>query len=66
MKFNRCPLRLITEKSGRYIEAYRFFLKGYLPNDGGWKDQPAKFLDAVNVIEQELGKIETSRNKNNN
>lgn len=39
-----------------YIQAYNMFDKGYLPNAGGWLDQPVKFLMAMNMIEEELGK----------
>ena len=55
-KFSRCPLKMITRQSMQYIKAYNMFDKGYLPNAGGWLNQPVKFLMAINVIEEELGK----------
>ena len=47
---------MITRQSMQYIKAYNMFDKGYLPNAGGWLNQPIKFLMAINVIEEELGK----------
>ena len=47
---------MITRQSMQYIKAYNMFDKGYLPNVGGWLNQPVKFLMAINVIEEELGK----------
>ena len=39
-----------------YLRAYFFFEKGYLPNAGGWLDQPAKFVQAMVVIEREVAR----------
>ena len=57
-EFQRCPLRLITSQSIEYIRAYKFFSKGYLPNPGGWLEQPVKFITAMEIIERELDKID--------
>ena len=45
---------MVTAKSGKYIQAYNMFDKGYLPNAGGWLNQPVKFLKAMDVIEGEI------------
>lgn len=37
-----------------------FFIKGYLPNPGGWLDQPAKFVEAVVLIEREIARMKES------
>jgi len=51
IKVNRCPMRMITGKTMAYIEAYHAYRSGFLPNPGGWLDQPIKFLEAMRVIE---------------
>jgi len=55
-KFQRCPLKIVTIQSLRYIEAYNFYEKGYLPNTGGWLDQSAKLLKAIKVISNRINK----------
>ncbi len=52
--FQRCPVRLVTRQSVEYLRAYRMFDRGYLPNQGGWLEQPAKFIEAMEVIEREV------------
>ena len=58
--FQRCPLRVVTKQSKEYIEAYKLFKMGYLPRGGGWIHESQKFLDAMNVIETEVHKLEHS------
>jgi hypothetical protein len=36
------------------LNAYLFFEKGYLPNPGGWLEQPLKFIQAIKIIEREI------------
>jgi hypothetical protein len=33
------------------------FDRGYLPNAGGWLEQPAKFIDAMMIISKEIQAI---------
>jgi hypothetical protein len=56
-EFLRCPRSMVTVKSIGYLYAYIFFEKGYLPNPGGWLAQPLKFVQAIQVIEQEIAKL---------
>jgi hypothetical protein len=56
-EFSRCPRALVTEKSFEYLNAYFFFEKGYLPNPGGWMDQPVKFIEAIVVMAYEFIRI---------
>jgi hypothetical protein len=58
LNFTRCPLKIVTSVSLEYLRAYRYFSKGYLPDEGGWRDQSAKFLHAMDIIDSELGKIQ--------
>ncbi|MBI5872992.1 MAG: hypothetical protein HZB36_02480 [Candidatus Omnitrophica bacterium] len=54
--FQRCPLKLVTEKSFKYIEAYNFYKGGFLPNPGSWMEQPVKFIEAVSFIQGLINK----------
>jgi len=63
MKFNRCPLRLITQQSADYLEAYSFFNSGYLPNEGGWMGQSVKFIKAMRIIQSEVIRVQENRMK---
>jgi hypothetical protein len=56
-EFSRCPRSLVTIKSIEYLNAYIFFTKGFLPNPGGWLEQPLKFIQAMRLIEQEIIKL---------
>jgi hypothetical protein len=60
-EFSRCPRSLITIKSIEYLNAYIFFEKGFLPNPGGWLDQPLKFIQAMRVIAAEVIKIKEEK-----
>jgi len=60
-EFSRCPRSLITIKSIKYLNAYIFFEKGFLPNPGGWLDQPLKFIQAMRVIASEVIKIKEEK-----
>ena len=53
-EFRRCPRKLVARASIEYLNAYLFFDKGYLPNPGGWLDQPLKFIQAMKIIEREI------------
>jgi len=60
---NRCPVRLVTKSSLMLIEAFLYFKQGFLPNAGGWMDQPAKLFEAFEVIEGESRKIQEKKEK---
>ncbi len=50
----RCPLKLITHISKRFLRFYRFMEKGFLPNPGGILDQPNRFIEAISVIDDAI------------
>ncbi len=50
-KFSRCPKKVATRWSYEYIQAYNFYKGGFLPNKGGWMEQPVKFIAAVMFID---------------
>jgi hypothetical protein len=53
-EFSRCPRGLVTINSIEYLNAYIFFKQGFLPNPGGWLEQPLKFIQAIRIIEREI------------
>jgi len=63
---NRCPAKQITRKSIKLLEAFLYYKQGYLPNAGGWMDQPAKLFEAFEVVEAELDKIRDRKEKEGN
>lgn len=50
----RCPLKLVTHISKRFLRFYRFMEKGFLPNPGGILDQPNRFIEAISVIDDAI------------
>lgn len=51
----RCPMSYITAKEELYLELYLQWEKGYLPNAGGWLDQPFKYAQAMILIDNLIG-----------
>ena len=45
------------------MRAYRRYEKGFLPDEGGWQDQSAKFNDVVDIIEKESAAIARKNKK---
>ncbi|MEI8350096.1 MAG: hypothetical protein WCI77_08070 [Candidatus Omnitrophota bacterium] len=65
IKFQRCPKKIVNYEVNIYFQAYRRFQQGFLPNSGGWIEQPAKFNDIIDILEAEFDAIEQeSRSKN--
>ena len=62
-RYTGCPFKLVTKQSALILKAFQWYQKGYLPNAGTWLDQPAKLLDAFEIIERELHSIEIERKK---
>ena len=60
---SRCPVKIVTKISMKLIETFLYFKQGFLPNAGGWMDQPAKLFEAFEVIEAEARKIQESKEK---
>jgi len=65
-EYQGCPFKIVTRASADFIRAFNFYELGYLPNAGGWLDQPAKMLDAFEVITKELKKIEEEKMRKRN
>ena len=63
-ELDRCPLRCITIDVRYSLMAYKRYEKGYLPNEGGWCDQGAKFNEIMDIIDTEVGMIQREAEKN--
>jgi hypothetical protein len=50
----RCPLTLITPISWDLIKAYNLYEKGFLPNGKGWIEESQKFIEAMQIVENEF------------
>jgi hypothetical protein len=61
--YKGCPFKLLTLETANYLKAYNYYRRGYLANPGGWLEQPAKMLDAFEVIDKEHEKIELEKEK---
>jgi hypothetical protein len=53
-KFYRCPLRLLTPETAKFIKYYKLFKQGFLPVEGGLLNQGNTFLQAIEVFNNEL------------
>jgi len=56
--YNTCLLPMITKFSALMLKLYGHYKKGLLPFRGGAMEQPNCYLDAMQVIETWLAKIE--------
>lgn len=57
-----CPAKSITPYISEYINAYYFFKNGFLPNTGGWLEQPLKFNEVIVLIDRYFKKFSEKEN----
>jgi hypothetical protein len=57
-RITRCPLVYVGDTEQAYLQAYYEYKNGFLPNSGGWLDQPAKFSKIVAAIEKIVAQME--------
>ena len=43
------------------MRAYLYYKDGYLPAAGGWMDQSAKFIEAMEIIETEIENVKKEK-----
>jgi hypothetical protein len=55
--WTRCPLKIVTNQSVEYLNAYKLYKNGLLPMSGGWMSQAQSFIEAIGIIEMEIGKF---------
>jgi len=49
-KSRTCPRRLITPESWRWIGLFTLYQAGHLAESGGTSDQPARYIQAMRLI----------------
>ena len=59
----RCPLTFITPISWDLIKAYGLYEKGFLPNGNAWLAESHKFIQAMQVIDNEFIKWRNAETK---
>lgn len=52
---------MLDERSVAMIEVYMAYKKGFLPNAGGWLDQPIRFSRSMSVIEDYSAKMQEEK-----
>lgn len=62
-KLRRCPVKVVTNDGLEYMTAYKFYKQGQLPMAGGWMDQAQPFLEAMEVIDEQVANIEAEVKK---
>lgn len=60
-RVNRCPLKLATDITHRYIEAYGFYRKNMLPNGVSYLNESQKYIEAMNVLDNEYSRLESEQ-----
>ncbi len=65
-QYRGCPFKIVKRQSANFLRAFQFYKQGYLPNAGTWLDQPAKLIDAFEVIDKALQSLEIEREKRRN
>lgn len=61
----RCPQQYVGAQELMLLEAYAQYKNGYLPNAGGWIDQPMKFIEALKVIERYITRLQELKDRSN-
>ncbi len=56
-----CLLPMMTDLSREMLRWRALYHDGFLPMPGGAQDQPAVFLDALNIIDATIAEIENDR-----
>jgi hypothetical protein len=49
-EITKCPMKFVSEFDSFRIEAFTQYKNGFLPDEGGWLDQPMKFIQLMGLI----------------
>lgn len=49
-----CPRRLVSEDSNEWVALYGYYKSGYMAVGGGVLDQPRAFLEAMQIIHEQV------------
>jgi len=59
VKVDRCPVKVVPGYVFEYITAYTFYKNKMLPNDGGYMEQPVKFIESMLILEKAVTNVRT-------
>lgn len=62
IEVRRCPLKYLTNTEIERLQAYKEYQAGFLPNTGGWLEQPMKFTQIITFIAGEVSRLEEDKN----
>jgi hypothetical protein len=62
-QITRCPLKHATYFDLIALQVFKEYNAGFLPNGGGWLDQPMKFSMIVQMIDGIVRRLEERRAK---
>lgn len=62
-RFSQCPKFRVERGADYWISLYSHYRNGHLYAPGGIADQPAKFLEAMGLIDAELNKTDDDGNE---
>jgi len=63
-KARGCIRRMITTQSRLFLNFYQHYKNGFLLCEGGLLNQPAKYVQAMSIINNEVAKLEKELNRN--
>lgn len=52
---------LLGLRMPHYFTAWRMFVQGHLPESGGWAEQSAHWVEAIEIIEPVMRALEIER-----
>lgn len=58
IEIERCPRKYVDGPTLMMLAAYREYKNGFLPNPGGWLDQPMKFIQSMQIVDSVISKLE--------
>jgi hypothetical protein len=56
-----CPVNYVTPDVAAVLSCWSAFKNGVLPRAGGLLDQAATFVEAINILESELSKLQKEK-----
>jgi hypothetical protein len=61
--YTQCPGNFYNPAYAQLLDVHRLFRKGVLAFEGGLMDQPSKYLDAMNLLENLITEKEIEQTK---
>ena len=61
---DKCYIKEVQGTFERYAQAYKFYLKGIMPNDSkGYLDQPNKYIEAMLFIDSQISYMQNKESE---